>query len=212
LVAGRQIAFAGASLGQPWNILLVSHDGGAPALVDPNGDAAQDPTWSPDGNTLAAGVYHPGIAGKTYLELFDLQTHQTSRLQGSDGIFAPRWSPDGRYIVGITVDNSKLMLFDTKTTAWRQLLPADLGFLGYLSWSSDSAYLYFDTLITQNPGFHRLRISGSKLERIFDFKDIRTFQGQFGPGAWTGLAPRNVPLFVRDISLQEIYALELSTP
>jgi hypothetical protein len=35
---------------------------------------------------------------------------------------------------------------------------------------------------------------------------------RFGRGSWSGLGPGNSPLIVRDISLQEIYALELSVP
>src|SRR5262249_21849587 len=136
---------------------------------------------------------------------------QARRLKGSQGIFAPRWSPDGKYIVGISDDNNKLVLYDVKAEAWRQLPVTDMGFMGYLTWSSDSAYLYFDTLINPDPGFYRIHIADGKIEKIFDFKNVRTFPGQFGPGGWTGLAPGNTALFVRDISLQEIYSLELST-
>jgi len=41
-----------------------------------------DPTWSPDGNTLAFG--HSGFGSNlTRIELFDVKTHQISQLPGS---------------------------------------------------------------------------------------------------------------------------------
>jgi hypothetical protein len=50
------------------------------------------------------------------------------------------------------------------------------------------------------------------LARVLSFQNIRTFPGQFGPGSWTGLAPDDSLLFVRDISSQEIYSLDLQLP
>lgn len=41
---------------------------------------------------------------------------------------------------------------------------------------------------------------------------MRRYLGQFGPSSWTGLGPGDSPLFVRDISTQEIYALDLELP
>jgi serine/threonine protein kinase/Tol biopolymer transport system component len=209
---GQQIAFAAVFAGKDWKTYLISKDGGPPMAISPENQFEQDPTWSPDGKTLAVGVHNPVRPQDTYIEMYDTATRKITRLPGSEEIFAPRWSLDGRYIVGISSDSNKLMLFDVRAQQWRQLPITNMGVMGYLSWSADSAYLYFDTLITQSPGFYRLHIADSKLEKIFDFKNIRTFPGQFGPGGWTGLAPGNIPLFVRDISVQEIYSLELSAP
>jgi eukaryotic-like serine/threonine-protein kinase len=209
---GQQIAFTGVFAGKDWKTYLISKDGGVPQAISGEDQAEQDPTWSADGKTLAVGVHNPLKPEETYIEMYDLATRKLTRLEDSQGVFAPRWSPDGRYIVGITEDIHKLMLFDFHTKQWRQLPINDMGFMGYLTWSADSAYLYFDTLITENPGFHRIHIADSKLETLFDLKNIRTFPGQFGPGGWTGLAPGSIPLFVRDISLQEIYSLELAKP
>jgi hypothetical protein len=46
----------------------------------------------------------------------------------------------------------------------------------------------------------RLRISDGKVEQLLAMKNMRTFANQFRPASWTGLAPGNQPLFVRDIS------------
>jgi serine/threonine protein kinase/Tol biopolymer transport system component len=207
---GKQIAFSGTAPGKPWKVFLISAEGGTPQPLTSEQAMETDPTWSSDGNSLAFGHHDPTDPEKSYLELFDLKSRQRSKLPGSQRIFAPRWSPDGRYIVAISTDNQKLMLYEVNTEKWRQL-DTDLRF-GYLAWSRDSAYVYFDTFLSKDSGYFRLRIRDSKVEKIADLKNARLFRGQFGPGSWTGLGPGDVPLFPRDISTQEIYAFDLQLP
>ena len=47
------------------------------------------------------------------IELVDLKSRKTAPLPDSKGLFAPRWSPDGRYIAAMQLNQSRLMLFDT---------------------------------------------------------------------------------------------------
>jgi len=170
-----------------------------------------DPTWSRDGQTLAFGLTDPAKAELSSIKLLDLKSGRISQLTNSQGVFGPRWSPDGRYIAAISYDGSRLMLFDVQAQRWRNS-SVDVGVVGYMAWSSDSANLYFDDLFVKDPGYFRLRIKDSRLERILNLKEVRTFPSQFGPGTWTGLGPGEVPLLVRDISTQEIYELDLQLP
>jgi len=206
----QQIAFAGSTPGKPWKIFLIYKDGGSTTAVTNDEDATEsDPTWSPDGKTLAFG--HSGSSQEnTFVEAWDVQSGKISRLPGLQGGFGPRWSPDGRYIIAISADNSTLWLLDLKTQQRHDV--GRSAFMGYLAWSADSRYVYFDTVLDENPAYHRLRVSDGKLESIADLKPIRTFPSQFGPGSWTGLGPGDVPLFVRDTSAQEVYALDLQLP
>jgi len=210
---GEQIAFAGALPGKPWKVYLISKDGGSPQALTSTQEATQeaDPTWAPDGNTLAVG--HSGFGSAVALiELFNLKTHEISQLPGSDGFFGPRWSPDGRYIVALSQDGNKLMLCNVKDHQWRQL-DMKLNSFGYLAWSHDSAYIYFDTILRSDSGYYRVRISDAKLEKLADLSKIKGFPIQFGGnGTWTGLGPGDVPLLSRDISTQEIYAFDLQLP
>jgi serine/threonine protein kinase/Tol biopolymer transport system component len=209
---GQQIAFSGTSPGKPWKVFLISRDGGSPQALTSEEVQETDPTWSQDGGTLAFGHYSLFHPDQTFIELFDLKTHQASQVPGSQGIFGPRWSPDGRYILAITeAGNDKLMLYDTKTRQWRTLNVPVTSF-GYLAWSPNSASVYFDTVLSGNTGYFRLRISDSKMEKIVDLKKIRLFPDQFGPGSWTAIGPSETPLFPRDISTQEIYAFDLQLP
>jgi Tol biopolymer transport system component len=202
---GSQIAFSGTLPGKPWTVYTIPNNGGSPQLIS-DVPGATDPTWSADGKTLAFGV--SPVAGKSSIRLVDLVSGKTSQLQGSDGIFGPRWSPDGAHIVGIAQSNDKLFLYDTRSQQWHQIAK-EIDAFGYLAWSADSKELYFDTALSSAPAYVRLNIGNSKIERMLDLSKMRTFVNQFGPASWTGLAPGNQPLFVRDISSQEIYALDV---
>jgi len=204
---GQQIAFSGATPGKPWKVFLISKDGGSPQAVTSDQTQETDPTWSPDGNTLAFGHQDVLHAENTFVELFNLKTHQTLELAGSRQIFAPRWSPDGRFIIAISYDGNSLMLCDVKNDKWRKL-DIKLNSFGYLAWSRDSAYVYFDTFLSTNAGYFRVRISDSRVEKLADLKKVRQFGDQFGPGSWTGLGTGDIPLLPRDISAQEIYAFD----
>ena len=122
------------------------------------------------------------------------------------GIFAPRWSPNGRYIVAITFDAKRLMLFDFKTHRWRSLFSGG-GEIGYLAWSRNSSHVYFDNQLVDDSSYLRVRINDGKVERVVDLREIRLFSSTFGQ--WTGITPEENPLLVRDNSSQEIYSLDV---
>jgi eukaryotic-like serine/threonine-protein kinase len=207
---GQEIAFSGTTPGKPWKVFLISKDGGSPRAVTSDEVQETDPTWSADGR-LAFGHQDVLRPEQTFIELLNLKTGQISQLPGSQRIFGPRWSPDGRYIIALSYDGNHLMLCDVKNEKWRQL-DTKLDSFGYLAWSGDSTYVYFDTFWSSESGYFRLRISDSKLERLADLKKVRQFPQAFGPGSWTGLGPGETPLLPRDVSTQEIYALDLQLP
>jgi Tol biopolymer transport system component len=120
---------------------------------------------------------------------------------------AQRQSPDGRYIAALTNDSLKLMLFDRVSQQWQELVSLPIG---DPSWSHDGKYIYFDTTLSEDTAFYRVRISDHKLERLVSLKGLRQYWGPLD--TWTGLAPDDSPLLVRDISSQEIYALDFQAP
>jgi Tol biopolymer transport system component len=210
---GRQIAFSGSVPGKPWRVFVDSADGGAPQPINPSEESETDPTWSADGASIAFGHNDSvvQVGDRSSIGMFDVKSRQITRVPGSQGFFAPRWSPDGRYIVALSGDNTALMLYDTQAKTWRQLLQRK-ELIGYITWSRDSASIYFDTTVTDQSAFYRLRVRDAKLDRVLDLKSYRLFPSQFGPGSWTGLAPGGEPLFVRDIGTSEIYAFDVDFP
>ena len=205
---GTRIAFSGAKPGEPNRIYVIPVDGGSPEQLT-FGESELDPSWSKDGNTIMFGALGVGDLESAKIMLLDLKTHALTQVVGSQGICCPRWSPDGRYVTALSADSQKLLLLDLSTQKWRQLAD-NMGTFGYITWSRDGKYIGFDTSFTADPGFFRVRVADGQIERVISLKNIRRFLTQWGE--WSGMAPDGSPLVVRDISTQEIYALEWQLP
>jgi serine/threonine protein kinase/Tol biopolymer transport system component len=209
----KQIAFMGALPGKSERIYLMSSDGGTPQQVT-NGNSGvvseSDPIWSPDGLSLAFGG-NP-LSGdppdKLLLRVLNTKTRRISALPGSEGLWSPRWSPDGSYIAALTSDSQKLLLYDLRTHRQTEVASGTMT-IGYLSWSRDGVFVYFDTF-GSDTAFFRLRIRDRKIERIVSLRDVRRTTGTFGP--WTGIALDGSPLLQRDAGASEIYALDWEAP
>ena len=207
---GKHVAFAGAEIGQPWRIYLVSADGGTPESVVPQEANRNDPDWLPDGNSLIYGDVLTSPAAITGIHLLDLRSHQVSMLPGSEGLWAPRVSPDGRYLVSQSRDATRLVLLDLTTHRTTDLVTG--ANVGWQEWSRDSKSVIFVLAERPNssPRIFRVRIADRKLEEILSLKDVPLRAGLFG--AWCGVTPDDSPLMLRDAASQEVYALDVQLP
>jgi eukaryotic-like serine/threonine-protein kinase len=100
---GKRIIYYGLQPDKPYRIYMVPADGGAAneLMPAPHDQGPQgDPVWSPDGGAIAFGG-NPGVLPLIPIRMLDLKTHEVSTLPGSDGLFSPRWSPDGRYMAAL---------------------------------------------------------------------------------------------------------------
>jgi len=204
---GKYIAFMGKMPDKPWNIYLVPIGGGLPRPLLEDGRNAVDPEWSADGYSLMYGRppeswAEAGMPKAIYT--MNLTSNEIRKLPGSDGLYSPRWSPDGRYAVAMPLDEKKLVLFDFSTQQWQDF--ATLPHIGNPQWSPDSNYIYidgFDNVVV------RIRRIDRKLERIVDLKSV-------DPNAvlcyFEGLTPDADLLLACPLARGDIYALDLELP
>jgi eukaryotic-like serine/threonine-protein kinase len=207
---GTQIVFVDTEPGKHWKVMLMPSGGGAPTDVYVENLGQVDPTWSPDSKRLVFGrVPEPGTTDKLDIRVLDLASHQISAIPGSEGLFSPRWSPDGQHILAITENSKKLMLYDMKTGKWSEWI-SEPGAVAFPAWSSDGNYIYFNRVSTDPPSFRRARLGENHSDLLIDLKDLPRYFSLIGP--WSGITPDGSALFVRNLSTDEIYSLDLELP
>jgi Tol biopolymer transport system component len=205
---GRQIAFFGASGGSPYRIYVVSFDGGGLKQVT-NGESGKDgdvdPSWSPDGASLAFGYIPqaPASTGSIHVvNVVDLRTGRVSALPGSEGMWSPRWSPNGRFIAGLSVSGWKIVLYDLQTRKQSELSSA---WSGYPGWSQDGESLFYSTP-GDDASWWRVSIRDRKTGRVTRLRNMRV------TGDWFAPAPDNSLITARSVGTDEIYALDWEAP
>jgi Tol biopolymer transport system component/DNA-binding winged helix-turn-helix (wHTH) protein len=201
---GTQIIFTDDSPASVETIYLVSSHGGTPVRLLPEDNGSeQDANWSPDGKSVvytSAAQFSSGPHGNADIRILDLASHTVTTLPGSAGNWSPRWSPDGRYIAAITVDND-LAVFDLETRHWTTIRK---GKVDWPTFSHDSRFIYFLGLFDR--AVFRIPVSGGPADRVVDLKD---FRHTGWVSYWMGLDPDDTPLLLRDRGTDEIYALTL---
>lgn len=182
---------------------IVSARGGAPRKLLPEGTGVQsDPDWSPDGHKIVFGSSFAGQDPKSVIRIFDLDSRQITILPGSAGMTDPRWSPDGRSIAANSSDLLTMNIFDFGTQRWLALPPKIR--MSFPEWSKNSHFIYF-MHGPDDRGVYRMAAKGGELEKVVDLKNWPVE----GPWGWMGLDPADAPLLLRDLSINDIYALTL---
>jgi len=213
---GETIAFEGQLPHQHWSTYLVRSNGGVSEPLTPEDRHEASPTWSADGGSLAvfrgsatteadAGLSAEHMGPGIYI--LDLASGSSSKLPESEGLRAPAWSPDGRYLAAQSAGRRRLVLFDFATRRWDEL--ADIIVGPSLSWSQDGEYLY-----VWNPSrplgparaVHRVRVRDRSHEEVVRLGNVRQTWGVGGP--WGGTAPDGSPLLLQDQSIHHLYALD----
>ena len=209
---GKQIVFSANVPGGPQRIYVVAAEGGVPEPITNGEKPAYDSGWASDGKSILFG-YEPILeSGKTNslsIESVDLKTGQISALPGSQGLWCPRPSPDGRFVSAVTADSRAITLFNNATRKWTQLAQV---VVNATAWSRDSQYIYFDNYPSRDIAIYRVRVGNGQVERVTSLGALRRAESAWLYSPWMGLAPDGSPLLVRDIGTQEIYALDVDLP
>ena len=214
---GKRIAFMGgvsdpAALRRVPRIYLVNFDGGSPEPVT-DGKTADggdwDPTWSPSGDSIAFGdtwrtADTEGPTRRT-IHLLDLKTRRISSLPGSEGMWSPHWSPDGRYLLGQSAPGWRVVLFDFETHQQTELSSLRSTFP---CWSRDGQVAYFKSL-GEDAAVWRFRMRDRRLERL---KSLKDFPQGLATDEWFAPAPNESLIMSRSTGTSEIYALDWQAP
>lgn len=207
---GKMIAFSAHQPGGRWHIYSISAEGGDPQQLTSGDTNDEDATWSPDGGQMAFGWFAQDARAskKNAIHLLDVKTRAISDVPGSAGLFSPRWSPDGRYLLAITDNYQKLMLYDFASQKWDVLAEMEAD---YPRWSQDGKCVYFNEAQVKNQPEYKVCLADRKPQHIVDLVQAgRLAMGRFG--WWTGLGPDDSILAARDIGTEEIYALKVKFP
>jgi serine/threonine protein kinase/Tol biopolymer transport system component len=191
----RQIAFFTRQPGRLWKDFLISADGGNPQPFPEEQFSQAVPDWMPGPDTL---IYSRSpYANDPALYLFDRRSGHSEKIPGSNGLYGPIRSPDGRHISAVDTSTDQLILFDlnskkrsplTTTTSW----PA---------WSPDSQYVYFV----------RGGVNWIFRVRVADGREEKYLELPFRLALWPfTVAPDGSLILLRERGNRDVYSLSFN--
>ena len=206
---GKRLAIMAREHGGLWQTYLVDATGGRPEALLKETRNSADPGWGPDGRSLVYGR-EPDLMGKEdgprNLQMIDLITHQTEVIPNSEGLFSPRWSPNGEWIIALSLDQKDVMLYDVRARRWKHLASTSAA---DPVWSSDSKAVYLHAFQADREPILRIDVPDGAVQSI---ASLDNFQGKEAVNYFFGgLTPANAPLVQPRIGTGNLYSLELSS-
>ena len=101
------------------------------------------------------------------------------------------------------------MFYDFKAKRWSDWF-TETNNINYQEWSADSQYLSWDNFGTTHPTCRRINVGEHQPQDLFAIKDLHRYLGIFG--SWSGETPDGSRVFTRDLSTQDVYALDVDLP
>jgi eukaryotic-like serine/threonine-protein kinase len=200
----RQLALSAFESG-PTRLYLVSAEGGSVRELKVVRLDGPWVSWAPHGDAIIFSEFQG--ASTSAIRSVDVKTGLTTPIAGSDNLFDALASPDGKYVAASNRTGTKILLFDFATQKWSDLVSTTVG---YLCWSPDSKFIYFDNGYSADPAVDRLRLADRKVEQIVSLKEFRRVVNPWTP--WFGVTPEGDVLLMHDTGSQEVYALDLEIP
>jgi dipeptidyl aminopeptidase/acylaminoacyl peptidase len=183
------------------NVYLVSAAGGAPQKLTPDGANAVAPSWLPGGQSIAFNNFpYPGTPFK--IHVIDLATRRISDMPGADRLFVPSWSPDGKYMVAMAQNPSRMVLYSAESRTWKDLHAFDVPW-GYWVWANDSKSIYMSLIYGDN-GIYQLTVPQGDWKRLCGLEGVNDPQDL---DAFPSLTPDGQPAIMSRTGIGQIYSL-----
>ena len=193
--------------GKAWQIYVTSANGGDfQPLLHQKGNAA-DPSWSPDGKSVVFGGTNDAMgkdSSSRMLNIVPIAGGAVDPIPGSNGLFSPRWSPDGRYIAALSLDQRQVRLYTVATRSWSTLAVSSGA---DPVWSSDSRYLFIHASLDPAQPIDRISIPDGHVDeriRLADSRENDAVDYVFG-----GLTLDNQPFIRTRVFTGNFYSLDL---
>ena len=202
----QQLVMMARKPGCTWQIYTVSAIGGAPRLVLAESRNLADPDWSSNGREIVFGRQADLLgkeSGPHTLEILDLGTQQLRTISTSQNLFSPRWSPDGRWILALSLDQAKALVYDTRKGSWRTIFA---GGAADPVWSADSQAIYFHAFEEASSAILRLSLDG-RTERVADLSQLGL--PSVDNYVFSGVTPGGAPIIKPRIGTGDLYAISL---
>ncbi len=203
----KRLALMAEEPGMPWKIYLIDAEGGKPTpLINEDRNEA-DPDWSADGQSMVFGRLPNRMdSGQPKaIYLVDLQSRAVTEIPGSEGLFSPRLSPDGRYIAAIRLDQKALLLFDRSRQQWSTLTTHGAG---DPTWSRNSRFLFFQDFLEAGKPIYRIVIPTGQIEAVATMANLRPIAAT--DYRLIGLAPGDLPVVSAHTSTVNLYSVDLN--
>ncbi len=191
-----------------WHELYrVSVDGGSPDKLTSEGFQEVLPSWSPDGKSIYFNDYP--IAGHFRIRILDLETRKVSTMQGSDGFYAPLWSPDGQYLAGIQNPPKSMAIYSVKAKQWKRLKIFEHDW-GFFVWAPDSKSLYVmggpnEVGPGEEAGVYRLTVPDGKWKLFTKLTGMNALRNDLD---FLSVTPEGSIAAMSDNSVTQIYQMK----
>src|SRR5262249_26389831 len=125
-----QIMFMGPREGpnQSTQVYVLPRDGGEPRRLLRESGSQYHPHWLPAGKSIALSVASVGGEKEPTPGIYvtNVATQQAYKLPESQDINSAEWSPNSRFVLGITNDFHRIKLYDIGKKKWAQVVTATL--------------------------------------------------------------------------------------
>jgi Tol biopolymer transport system component/DNA-binding winged helix-turn-helix (wHTH) protein len=204
---GKHLALMAREPGKAWQIYIVGAEGEDLHPLLRESRNAADPSWAADGKSLVFGRVNDYMGkenAERTLHILHMDSKQIDEVPGSNGLFSPRWSPDGHWIAALTLDQRQVRLFNVASRTWTTL-PVPSG--ADPVWSSDSRFLYIHASLDPAQPIDRVSIPDGKvteLVRLADSRENDAVDFVFG-----GLTQQNEPLIRARVFTGNVFSMDL---